>query len=84
MTKTQISIDKTQGLAYLQLSKEQVASTRSLTSTINIDMDVEGNLVGIEYLSLTTRFPKNAELLQSFHLDESDWEMITAGERVLS
>jgi len=84
MKITDITIDKSYGLAYLRTSEEIVAVTKAITESINVDLDRNGHLVGIEYLSLSARFPKSKSFVDILHLDVEDTNLIAAAERVLN
>ena len=84
MKITDISIDRSHDLAYLRISEEKVVITKNITSDINVDLDRDGNLVGIEYLSLSARFPSSKVFIDSLHLGNLDTKAIAAAENVLN
>jgi uncharacterized protein YuzE len=52
-----ISIDNEAGAGYISLSKSPVASTKPLGGGVLVDLDAEGNVIGIEVLSLDINLP---------------------------
>lgn len=50
MTDTRVSWDQEADAIYIQLSDAEVASTVSLSSTVYIDLDANGDPVGLEVL----------------------------------
>ena len=48
----QISIDPQYGCLYLQFSGEKVAKTVEHSPSVNIDLDKNGGLVGIEFVGV--------------------------------
>jgi len=79
-----ISIDKCHDLAYIRFSDAQIAATRSISDSINVDIDKVNKIVGIEYLSLAARFPKSEEFLSAFELTGNDSREIENAEKILN
>ena len=79
-----ISVDKSHDLAYIRFSDAQIAATRSVSDFINVDIDKVNKIVGIEYLSLTARFPKSKEFLKAFELTRYDSREIENAEKILN
>lgn len=55
--------DKEADAAYIylkEISNEEVARTISLNDSINIDLDCEGKVIGIEILNASKNLPLNA------------------------
>jgi len=50
-----LEFDPTADAAYLEISGAEIASTRTIQSGINADYDAEGNITGIEVLSVSKR-----------------------------
>lgn len=50
MTDTRVTWDKEADAVYVQLSTSEVASTIALSNTVYIDVDIDGNPVGVEVL----------------------------------
>jgi uncharacterized protein YuzE len=55
-----LEFDPQADAAYLEISSEEVVTTQQLESGIVADYDAEGNIVGIEVLSISKR--KNTSL----------------------
>ena len=50
-----LEFDPAADAAYLEISDAEITSTREIQSGINADYDAEGNIVGIEVLSVSKR-----------------------------
>ena len=57
MANIDITIDLQADAAYIELSSEDVATTVALTKDVNIDLDEQRCVVGIEVLSLAADIP---------------------------
>ena len=47
-----IKYDKKADALYVRISKRKIVSTKKINKNIFIDLDKDGNLVGIEYLNI--------------------------------
>jgi len=53
-----IEYDKEVDALYIRLQEKKVARTRELEDGLNIDLDEEGKLIGLEILDATQRYSK--------------------------
>lgn len=53
-----IEYDKEVDALYIRLKEKKVARTRELEDGLNIDLDEEGKLIGLEILDATQRYSK--------------------------
>ena len=67
MANIDITIDLQADAAYIELSSEDVATTVALTKDVNIDLDEQRCVVGIEVLSLAADIPFS-DLLVKYHV----------------
>jgi uncharacterized protein YuzE len=63
-----IEVDPAYSTAYVTLTKGQVARTVALTDSLNLDLDSEGRVLGLELLELTTKMPID-RLIDEYHLN---------------
>lgn len=54
-----ITFDKEADAVYIEFSSGEFASNKKIDDNTIIDLDKEGNLLGIELLSVSKRIPKN-------------------------
>lgn len=73
-----IELDTEISTGYITFSKGLVASTVALTDELNIDLDAQGKVVGLELLQLDARVPKE-RLVTEFHLDAQLIEKLSNG-----
>ncbi len=52
-----VTYDPEVDAAYIYLKREPVLKTEVVTDAVNIDLDADGNLIGIEILWASTQFP---------------------------
>ena len=52
-----IEYDKEVNAVYIYLQQKEVAKTIELSETVNVDLDEEGKLIGVEVLDATQRYP---------------------------
>ena len=71
----ELELDRALGVAYLRRSGEQIKHTIELSDVINIDLDRNGTLVGVELLDLTRDLP-DSELTSRFGLDEEELQLL--------
>jgi uncharacterized protein YuzE len=55
-------------MAYVTFSAGPVAKTVAINEDLNIDLDADGNVLGIEYLNLQVELPE-ARLIDEFKMD---------------
>jgi uncharacterized protein YuzE len=53
-----IEYDKEVDALYIRLQEKKVARTRELEDGLNIDLDEDGKLIGLEVLDATQRYSK--------------------------
>ncbi len=53
-----IEYDKEADAAYIYFSKKYVKKTVNVNSSLNIDLDEKGNLIGIELLDVSRQLPR--------------------------
>lgn len=73
-----IELDTEISTGYITFNKGLVASTVSLTDELNIDLDAQGKVVGLELLQLDAKVPKE-RLVSEFHLDAQLIEKLSNG-----
>ena len=73
-----IELDTEISTGYITFSKGLVASTVALTDELNIDLDAQGKVVGLELLQLDAKVPKE-RLVTEFHLDAQLIEKLSNG-----
>lgn len=54
-----ITFDKEADAIYIELSSGEFASNKKIDDDTIIDLDKDGNITGIELLSVSKRIPKN-------------------------
>lgn len=54
--------------AYVQVAEGTIADTREIADGVNIDFDENGNVLGIEILSVKARGPKVRESVTEEHV----------------
>mgnify|MGYP001563850250 CR=1 FL=1 len=54
-----ITYDKEADAMYIEFSSEKFASDKKLDNNTIIDLDKNGNIIGIELLSVSKRLPKD-------------------------
>lgn len=70
MMSNQVTITLSDDLtmAYVQFAKGKVKRTLDLTDDLNLDLDANDKVIGLEYLSLEAVLPEQ-RLIEEFHLD---------------
>jgi len=53
----EITFDKQAGAMYIYLKKKKVFETKEITDDTIIDLDKDGNVIGIEILCVSKRIP---------------------------
>lgn len=83
MTNFQVSMDTSLNTGYLQLLESDVARTIALTDEINLDLNDDGQLVGIEYLSLFAQIPVPT-LFAKYQLNEYFQKVVVQTQAVFN
>ncbi|MBI5198142.1 MAG: DUF2283 domain-containing protein [Nitrospirae bacterium] len=52
-----IEYDKEVDALYIRIQEKKVAHTRELEEGINLDLDEEGKIIGLEIIGATERYP---------------------------
>jgi len=52
-----ITFDKKADAMYIYLKKKKIFKTKKITNDTLVDLDKEGNIIGIELLSVSKRIP---------------------------
>ena len=63
-----VELDELSAMAYVTFSDGPVAKTIAINDDLNIDLDVHGNVLGIEYLNLHAELPED-RLITEFKMD---------------
>lgn len=63
-----VELDEASSMAYVTFSAGPVAKTVAINEDLNIDLDADGNVLGIEYLNLQVELPE-ARLIDEFKMD---------------
>jgi uncharacterized protein YuzE len=71
------SYDTDVSALYITLRDGDVARTRSLDDSANLDLDAAGNLLGIEVLNPGSGWPLTG-ILRQYEIAEDDAEMLAA------
>ena len=71
----ELELDRELGLAYLRRSREAVAKTVEVSTTINVDIDRNGILVGVELLDLTRPLPED-DLVEKFGVESEEMRLL--------
>ena len=62
-----ITFDKKADAMYIYLKKKKIFKTRQITNDTIVDLDKNGNIIGIELLSVSKRMP----IKELSHIDAS-------------
>ena len=71
----ELELDRKLGLAYLRRSRKAVAKTVEVSTTINVDIDRNGILVGVELLDLTRPLPED-DLVEKFGVESEEMRLL--------
>lgn len=63
-----VELDEVSSMAYVTFSDAPVARTVAINEDLNIDLDEDGNVLGIEYLNLKVELPEEL-LVGEFKMD---------------
>jgi uncharacterized protein YuzE len=63
-----VELDEASSMAYVTFSGGPVAKTVAINDDLNIDLDENGNVLGIEYLNLKVELPEE-RLIDEFKMD---------------
>jgi uncharacterized protein YuzE len=66
MSKYLLNVDAIAKAAYIKVSEGQHASTRELSPSVNLDVSDSGELLGVEFLSLSALGEVSTKNLQEF------------------
>ena len=72
-----LKYDLDAGALYIKLTDERVGRTREIDDNTNVDLDASGDVVGIEVISITHRWPL-AEILGRFAIPPEDAAQLLA------
>ena len=84
MNISNVKVDRRAGAAYIQVGHGDIYRTHSINEDINIDLDRYGQIIGIEYLSLSASFPTSEGLSKSLHLLHEDLVLISEAEKAFN
>jgi uncharacterized protein YuzE len=65
------------GALYVSFSDRDAARTRSVGDNVNVDLDEDGNVAGIEIISFAHPWPLD-EVLRDYHLPASEEAQLRA------
>lgn len=63
-----VELDALASMGYVTFSDGPVAKTVAINDDLNIDLDEQGNVLGIEYLNLKAELPEE-RLISEFKMD---------------
>ncbi len=83
MSKCKLTIDADANAAYFYVNDSKVFKTVEVDETLLVDLDSEGNTVGVEFLSLQRLSTFDAEMLSDFLTTEDSAELEALLEKPL-
>jgi uncharacterized protein YuzE len=77
-TSIRIDVDNEMSTGYVSFSRLEVSRTVSISDLVNLDLDLSGNVVGLELLDLNAKLPEG-RLVKEFRLDANLVQKLNAG-----